>query len=243
MEYLEVRKLSKSFDQTMVLKNLDLDLEKHSTLSVLGKSGCGKTTLLKLISGLESPDTGTVSLDGQYITDLHAGKRGIVYLYQEALLFPHMNVFENIAFGLRVRDHTKPEVQTAVETLSERLGISDQLKKKPHQLSGGQKQRVSFGRAVIVNPQLLLLDEPFGNLDVETRSQMQAFYKEQSTQLGITSIFVTHDLKEAVIMGDRYAVMKEGVLKEFSSYEEFKQYPGSGLQDEVDFWKELDRKS
>src|SRR5262249_13796668 len=153
------------------------------------RSGCGKTTLLKIIAGLLDPDSGAVFLQETNINGVPAHKRNIVYLYQEALLFPHLNVFENIAFGLRLRKMPEAIIHNRTMEMIRSLELEEQREKMPHLLSGGQKQRVSFGRALIINPLLLLLDEPFGNLDVGTRAGMQEFFRTVAQKFKITSIF------------------------------------------------------
>ena len=171
-----------------------------------------------------------------------AHKRNVVYLYQEALLFPHLNVFENIAFGLRLRNVDEQEIKERSLNLIDQLELSGMDKKMPHQLSGGQKQRVSFGRALIINPAVLLLDEPFGNLDADTRGNMQDFFNRIADEFTITAIFVTHNIKEAIIMGDRYGNLETGKLFTFSNVEEFIHSGKNNLQEEVDFWDTISKK-
>ncbi|MEO6759046.1 MAG: ABC transporter ATP-binding protein [Saprospiraceae bacterium] len=238
MDFLSVKNIRKSFGATTVLNGITFDLEEHQTLSILGRSGCGKTTFLKIIAGLESGD-GQIFLTNKDITTQSPQQRGIVYLYQEALLFPHLNVFENVAFGLRLRKVPAAEIQRQVAALLDNLGLSEHLRKMPTELSGGQKQRVAFGRALIVQPRLLLLDEPFGALDVETRGAMQVFFKQMAADQGITAIFVTHDLKEAVLMGDRLGYMEAGNLHIYNDLNEFSQDERTGMQTEIEFWKKL----
>ncbi|MEO1652380.1 MAG: ATP-binding cassette domain-containing protein, partial [Bacteroidota bacterium] len=170
---LEIKNIHKTFGEEEVLSNLHFTLPPQKIFSVLGKSGSGKTTLLKIIAGLEKADQGEVYWEGRALNEVPPARRGIVYLYQEALLFSHLNVFENIAFGLKLRKAPKKQMEDKVYTLLDKLDLRSQVRKMPHQLSGGQKQRVSFGRALIINPRVLLLDEPFGNLDSDTRRQMQ----------------------------------------------------------------------
>lgn len=237
--FLTVRDLQKSFGPDVILKQLSLDVEAHTTLSILGKSGCGKTTFLKILAGLEPPDKGAIHLKDEDITRQPPQQRGIVYLYQEPLLFPHLNVFDNIAFGLRIKKLESGIIHERVTSLVEDLGLSPHLSKMPEQLSGGQKQRVAFGRAIIVNPSVLLLDEPFASLDVETRAGMQQLFKTISSQFGITSIFVTHDLKEALLMGDTIAYMKQGHLTTYPSKDTFINDPEVGVLDEIAFWSNL----
>lgn len=155
-------------------------------------------------------------------------------------MFPHLSVFENIAFGLRIRKAKDAEIKKQVEELAGSLELEGHLQKRPHQLSGGQKQRVAFGRALIIQPPLILLDEPFSNLDTEIRASMQTLYKRVAKQFGLTALFVTHDLKEALIMGDVMAYMQEGSLAVYSSKEAFMHDEKTGVQKEMQFWKDLE---
>ena len=237
--FLEVRGLSKSFGSERVLENVTFTLAERQTLSVLGRSGCGKTTLLKLLAGLQPLDGGTILRRGADMAGLPVEKRDVVYLYQEPLLFPHLNVFENVAFGLRLRRAPAGRVVKDVTQMLSSLDLVEQRDKAPHQLSGGQRQRVSFGRALIVGPSLLLLDEPFSSLDVETRAQMQALFKRVAALYAITAIFVTHDLKEALLVGDAMATIRAGRLRAYASKQAFVDDPESGVASEVDFWKSL----
>lgn len=237
--FLRVEQLKKQYGLEPVLHGLDLFLEARHTLSILGRSGSGKTTLLKLIAGLEDPDAGMIQLDGQDVTGLSPQERGIVYLYQEPLLFPHLNVFENLAFGLRLRHLGEDAVHHRVGEMLESLGLQEHARKRPYQLSGGQRQRVAFGRAIIINPPLLLLDEPFGSLDSEIRADMQQLFKHLAAAYQITTVFVTHDLKEAMLMGDRLAVLRAGTLVTYPSLEAFIDDPETGVARELLFWEGL----
>ncbi len=234
--FLEVNDLVKSFGNEHVVKELSFGLNARNTLSILGQSGCGKTTMLKTIGGLISPDKGSIKLNGEIITNKASGKRNIVYLYQEDLLFPHLNAFENIAFGLRLRKISDREIKDKVGAMLHSLELENQAIKMPTQLSGGQRQRVSFGRAIITNPSLLLLDEPFGSLDAGTRERMQVLFKKLTQTYNITSLFVTHDLKEALSMGDQIGYMKKGVLKVYPNKTDFINDPETGVQNEIEFW-------
>jgi ABC-type Fe3+/spermidine/putrescine transport system ATPase subunit len=237
--FLDVRGLSKSFGAEKVLEDVSFLLAERRTLSVLGRSGCGKTTLLKLLAGLQEPDGGAILRRGADIARVPVERRDVVYLYQEPLLFPHLTVFENVAFGLRLRRAPADRIAKDVAQMLVSLDLLDQRDKAPHQLSGGQRQRVSFGRALIVGPSLLLLDEPFSSLDVETRGQMQALFKRVAALYAITAIFVTHDLKEALLVGDSMATIRGGRLKAYESKQAFVDDPESGVGSEVDFWKSL----
>lgn len=241
--FLEVKHISKKFKSEEVVKELNFSLEAHKTLSILGQSGCGKTTMLKIIGGLVAADQGNILLNNIEISGQSPEKRGIVYLYQEDLLFPHLTVFENISFGLRIKKLPNSEIETKVKAMIKSIELESQFDKMPHQLSGGQRQRVSFGRAIITNPKLLLLDEPFGSLDAGTRKRMQGLFKKIAEEFKITSLFVTHDLKEAILMGDEIAFMRKGNLKVYKSKKEFIQDPETGVGEEIGFWKSLKRTS
>jgi len=239
--FLEVQNIVKHFGKEQVVKDLTFSLDAKKTLSILGKSGCGKTTMLKTIGGLVAPDSGSVQLNGADITNIRPEKRNIVYLYQEDLLFPHLNAFENIAFGLRLKKIPENTIKEEVTHMLCSLELESQSQKMPNQLSGGQRQRVSFGRAIITNPSLLLLDEPFGSLDAGTRYRMQGLFQNLSQEFDITSLFVTHDLKEAVLMGDKIGFMQAGNLKVYTDKEEFIADPATGVKDEIRFWGGLER--
>lgn len=236
---LNVQHIVKRFHSEKVLKNVSLSLQQHHTLSILGKSGCGKTTLLKIIAGLVVQDEGDILLNDININNQLPNLRHIVYMSQEPLLFPHLNVFENIAFGLRIRNEEKSLVEGKVNELINNLGLTEHKNKMPQQLSGGQKQRVNFGRSLIINPPLLLLDEPFGNLDTQTRTEMQQLFKQIAAEFGISSIFVTHDIKEALIMGDSIGYMKHGILKTYATKDSFISDSSTGVQQEISFWQSL----
>lgn len=239
MKFLHIQNISKSFGQSKIFNQINLELQAGNTLSILGRSGCGKTTMLKTISGLVSPDEGDIILEGNKINDLSPNLRNIVYLYQEDLLFPHLTVFENIAFGLRLKKNDNAVINQMVNQMIINLELEGHNDKMPNQISGGQRQRVSFGRAIIINPKLLLLDEPFGSLDVETRYNMQKLFKRLAAQYNITSLFVTHDLKEAFLMGDTMAFMKNGNLIVYPSKEAFVNDQSTGMQDEITFWNNI----
>ncbi len=237
--FLETQHISKSYNSKNVLREIAFTIEAHQTISILGKSGCGKSTLLKIIAGIEKEDKGTILLNKINITALNPTRRNIVYLFQEALLFPHMNVYENIAFGLRIRKEKDGVIKTKMNQMIESLQLRDQTSKMPHQLSGGQKQRVAFGRALIINPPLILLDEPFNSLDVEVRADMQNLYKQIAKEFKLTALFVTHDLKEALIMGDVMAYMHDGYLKVYDSKEDFIKDDTTGVKNEIGFWNDV----
>ncbi|MEJ7822022.1 MAG: ABC transporter ATP-binding protein [Chitinophagaceae bacterium] len=237
--YLKVENIVKAYGKRKVLQNASLQVPANTTVSILGKSGCGKSTLLKIIAGIEQQDSGNIYLNEENITTKKANRRNIVYLFQEALLFPHLTVFENIAFGLRIRKQSNDHIRMKVNSLLEQLEISGEALKLPDQLSGGQKQRVAFGRALIINPPLILLDEPFSSLDVETRATMQQLYKSIANSYSITALFVTHDLKECLIMGDSIAYMENGNLTVYDNRTAFINDLKTGVKGEINFWNTL----
>lgn len=234
---LHIKNLSKSFGNESVLADVNLHLQQNKVLSLLGSSGSGKTTLLKIIAGLEHQSSGEIFLNETEISRQPPQNRNIVYLYQEALLFPHLNVFENIAFGLRTRKQNNSEINDKVAQMLRYLDLKKHADKMPDQLSGGQKQRVSFGRAMVVEPKLLLLDEPFGALDSNTRQKMQLLFKDLAAEFKLSALFVTHDLKEAIIMGDGIGKIQKGKLLQYESKQAFFDDETSGVKNEVDFWK------
>jgi ABC-type Fe3+/spermidine/putrescine transport system ATPase subunit len=237
--FAEIKNIAKSYNSKAVLTDVSVSINHQETLSILGKSGCGKSTLLKIIAGIEKQDTGKIILTGNDISNKNPEERNIVYLFQEPLLFPHLNVFENIAFGLRIRKINSAEIKQKVAAMLESLGLTAHNLKMPHQLSGGQKQRVAFGRALIINPPLILLDEPFSSLDTEIRNQMQELYKKVAAEFKITALFVTHDIKEALMMGNRIAYMENGLLKTYASKNDFINDEITGAKKEIAFWNNL----
>ncbi|MCB0608289.1 MAG: ABC transporter ATP-binding protein [Lewinellaceae bacterium] len=236
---LRTEDIAKGFGTKKVLRGISMEAPEREVFCILGRSGCGKTTLLKCLAGLEQPDAGRVMLDETDITGAPPQKRDILYLYQEPLLFPHLSVFENIAFGLRIRKRPEAEIRERADKLLEELELSGEGEKAPHQLSGGQRQRVAFGRAIIVQPKVLLLDEPFSNLDAQTRANMQVLFRKLASRHRITSIFVTHDIREALTVGDRFGFMDGGTLENFPEREAFIKDRRSGAREEFDFWNNL----
>lgn len=238
--FLQVQALAKSFGKKTVLSGIDLAVPRENTFAVLGRSGCGKTTLLKILAGLESADRGTILLGGEEISALPPERRRTLYLYQEPLLFPHLDAFENVAFGLRLRGAPETQVRRRVEAMLAELELPSEGRKRPHQLSGGERQRISFGRALIVEPALLLLDEPFSSLDGETRTAMQGLFRKIAAAHSITALFVTHSLKEALLMGDSIGLMRDGRLRTYATKDEFLRDPEGGVPEEIAFWRGLD---
>ena len=222
---LRLSGLEKSIEGTQILRGISLDVQPGEFVTLLGPSGCGKTTTLRIIAGLLSPDAGTVSLDGRDITNLVPEKRDVNTVFQNYALFPHMNVEKNISYGLRVRGVKKPEWQRRVAEMLRLVQLEGYEKRMPSQLSGGQRQRVAIARAVVLNPKLLLLDEPLGALDLKLRQQMQQELKDIQKRLGIAFVYITHDQEEALNMSDRIAIMREGQFEQIGTPEEIYEHP------------------
>lgn len=214
---LQLQQIRKSFADTEVLKGIDLEAGQGEFITLLGASGCGKTTTLRIIAGLELPDSGQVILEGHDITDWEPNKRDVNTVFQNYALFPHMNVAENVGYGLKIRKVPKAQIAERVERALRLVQLEEYGKRMPDQLSGGQKQRIAIARAVINEPKVLLLDEPLGALDLKLRRQMQLELKRLQKQLGITFIYITHDQEEAINMSDRIGVMHEGVLEQMGT--------------------------
>ena len=214
---LQLQQIRKSFANTEVLKGIDLEAGQGEFITLLGASGCGKTTTLRIIAGLELPDSGQVILEGHNITDWEPNKRDVNTVFQNYALFPHMNVADNVGYGLKIRKVPKAQIAERVERALRLVQLEQYKKRMPDQLSGGQKQRIAIARAVINEPKVLLLDEPLGALDLKLRRQMQLELKRLQKQLGITFIYITHDQEEAINMSDRIGVMHEGVLEQMGT--------------------------
>ena len=227
--FLEAKNINKDFGAEQVLDDLSLQLAEHEMLSILGRSGSGKTTLLKILAGLESPDEGEIVLEGQDMRPLPPNRRNIVYLYQEPLLFPHLNVFENVAFGLQMKKVDKGEIQRRVGEALEMVRLAGYEKRKPKQLSGGQQQRIALARALVNRPEVLLLDEPLGALDLKLREHMKIELKRLQSAFGTTFIYITHDQSEALVMSDRVAVMNHGRFEQVGSPQDLYYRPGSAF--------------
>ncbi|MFB6613522.1 ABC transporter ATP-binding protein [Streptomyces sp. NPDC085524] len=217
--------ISKHYGSFTAVQPLDLTIPQGSFFALLGASGCGKTTTLRMIAGLEDPSTGTVHLGDREVTDLPPYKRPVNTVFQSYALFPHMDIFENIAFGLRRRGIKS--VRKQVDEMIDLVQLGEHARKKPHQLSGGQQQRVAVARALINHPQVLLLDEPLGALDLKLRRQMQLELKRIQTEVGITFVHVTHDQEEAMTMADTVAVMNGGRVEQLGAPAELYENPGT----------------
>ena len=214
---IKLRSIEKSFDGEQVLCGIDLDIHDKEFVTLLGPSGCGKTTTLRIIGGFETPDVGDVFFDGERINELPAHKRHVNTVFQKYALFPHLNVYDNVAFGLRIQKVPEAEIQVRVREMLEMTGLRGFENRRPTTLSGGQQQRVAIARALVNRPRVLLLDEPLGALDLKLRKDMQNELKRIQQETGITFIYVTHDQEEALSMSDTVVVMADGRIQQIGS--------------------------
>lgn len=228
---IEAVNITKRFGQFAALNNVDLEIPSGELVALLGPSGSGKTTLLRIIAGLEFPDSGTVQFDGKDIGDRSAQERRVGFVFQHYALFRHMTVFENIAFGLRVRPResrpSRSEIRAKVRDLLKLIQLGNLADRYPPQLSGGQRQRVALARALAVEPSVLLLDEPFGALDAKVRMELRRWLRQLHDEIHITSVFVTHDQEEALEVADRVVVMNEGRIEQVGSPDDVYNHPAS----------------
>jgi len=222
---VRLERVTKTFGDALAVDDLSLDIAEGEFFSMLGPSGCGKTTTLRMIGGFEEPSRGTVYLGGRDVTDLPPYKRDVNTVFQSYALFPHLNVFENVAFGLRRRKVAKGDVKARVDEALRLVEMSGFEERKPGQMSGGQQQRVALARALVNHPKVLLLDEPLGALDLKLRKQMQLELKRIQQEVGITFIYVTHDQEEAMTMSNRLAVMRAGRAEQIGPPEEVYEKP------------------
>ena len=220
-----VRAVSKKFKGTVVLEDIDFDVAEGESLVLLGASGSGKTTILRIIAGLEEPDTGRVILHGKDVTELPARERGVGVIFQAYALFPRMTVEKNIGYGLRIRRRSRKEIKETVDNLIELVGLQEHRKKYPSQLSGGQQQRVAIARTLAYKPQVLLFDEPFGALDAQTRVRLRREIHSLLKKVNVPAIFITHDQEEALELGDRIAVLNQGRLEQVGTPDEVYNRP------------------
>lgn len=224
--FVQLISVCKSFDQNEeVIKEMNLEIRKGEFLTLLGPSGCGKTTTLRMIAGFEMPTSGEIVIDGEDVTDKAPYQRCVNTVFQNYALFPHMNIFDNIAFGLKMKKVPKSEIKNKVQEMLKIVQLEGYEDRMPSQLSGGQMQRVAIARAIVNSPKVLLLDEPLGALDLKLRKQMQLELKHLQRLLGITFVFVTHDQEEALTMSDRIVVMNNGVIEQIGTPEELYEKP------------------
>ena len=227
MADLTMRGIVKRYGAVEVIHGVDLDIADGEFVVFVGPSGCGKTSALRMIAGLEDITAGTVRVGGKVVNDLPPKARDMAMIFQNYALYPHMNAYDNMAFGLKMRGLDRSEIRRRVESAARILGLSDVLKKRPRHLSGGQRQRVAMGRAIVRQPQVFLMDEPLSNLDAKLRVQMRADIAKLQRELGVTTVYVTHDQVEAMTMGDRVAVMSKGVLQQVDAPQRLYDRPAS----------------
>ena len=214
---IRLDRVSKRFDHTVkgevyAVRDVCLAVEQGELLTLLGPSGCGKSTTLRMIAGFEEPDEGTLFIEGQDVTHVLPNRRGIGFMFQNYALFPHLTVFENVSYGLRVQGRDAASLARSVEEVLELVGLANYGRQQPHQLSGGEQQRVALARAVVFQPKVLLFDEPLSNLDAKLRVEMREQIRSLQKRIGITTVYVTHDQEEAMAISDRIAVMERGVV-------------------------------
>lgn len=214
MAKVELKNVIKIYDKKKIIDNVSLTVNDKEFLVLVGSSGCGKSTLLRMIAGLEDITSGEIFIDDKCINNVHPKERDIAFVFQNYALYPHMSVYENMAFPLKMRKFSKKDIDLKVQEAAEILNLSDLLQRKPKQLSGGQRQRVALGRAIVRNPKVFLMDEPLSNLDAKLRVQMRSEIKKLHQKLQTTFIYVTHDQTEALTMGDRIAIIDKGVIQQ-----------------------------
>ncbi|MCR2745674.1 sulfate/molybdate ABC transporter ATP-binding protein [Limnobacter parvus] len=228
---IQVKNIQKQFGEFQALNNVSLDFNSGELVALLGPSGCGKTTLLRIIAGLERADAGTVILDGEDTSDTHVRDRNVGFVFQHYALFKHMTVFDNVAFGMRMKPRSerasKAEIADKVHSLLKLVQLDWLADRFPSQLSGGQRQRIALARALAVEPKVLLLDEPFGALDAKVRKELRRWLRKLHDELHITSIFVTHDQEEALEVADRVVLMNQGNVEQIGTPEEVYQHPAT----------------
>lgn len=224
-KWIELRNVSKSFDGEMVLDRLNLEIKENEFVTLLGPSGCGKTTTLRIIGGFETADEGMVLLNGQDIAHIPANKRPINTVFQKYALFPHMNIAENIAFGLKIKKKSKSYIEDKIKYALKLVNLEGYEKRMPDSMSGGQQQRIAIARAIVNEPKILLLDEPLGALDLKMRQEMQYELIRLKEELGITFVYVTHDQEEALTMSDRIVVMNKGYIQQVGTPEDIYNEP------------------
>lgn len=217
MAQVELKNITKIYDQKKIIDNVNLTVNDKEFLILVGSSGCGKSTLLRMIAGLEDITKGEIYIDDKCVNNIHPKERDIAFVFQNYALYPHMSVYENMAFPLKMRKINKKEIDAKVKEAAQILNLTELLQRKPRQLSGGQRQRVALGRAIVRNPKVFLMDEPLSNLDAKLRVQMRAEIKKLHQKLQTTFIYVTHDQTEALTMGDRIAIIDKGVIQQIGS--------------------------
>ena len=231
--YLTLNHVTKTFParggagEVNAVHDVNVEIEKGELVTLLGPSGCGKTTTLRLVAGFEFPTSGDIILDGKVINNVPTHKRDMSMVFQSYAIFPHLNVYENIAYGLHVQKVGKAEIKTRIERVLDMVHLEGYETRAPNQLSGGQQQRVALARALVMNPKVLLMDEPLSNLDTKLREKMRLEIRNLQRELGFTSLYVTHDQLEAMVLSDKVVIMNGGKLEQFGKAREIYRYPGS----------------
>ena len=225
MAELKLKNIVKKYGKIQVVHGVNLDIKDKEFIVLVGPSGCGKSTLLRMIAGLEEISGGTISIDGVVVNDVAPKDRGLAMVFQNYALYPHMNVFDNMSFGLKLSKTPKPEIKQRVEEVAIVLGLEEFLLRKPHELSGGQRQRVAMGRAMVRKPSIFLFDEPLSNLDAKLRIQMRAEIKLMHQRVDSTMVYVTHDQVEAMTLADRIVVLKDGYIEQVGTPLELFSHP------------------
>lgn len=233
MARVELRSVSKTYPGGIqAVKDANVTINEREFVVLVGPSGCGKTTTLRMIAGLETIDGGEILIDGQRVNDIPAKDRDIAMVFQNYALYPHMTVYDNMAFGLKIRKYSKDVIRFEVEKAAAMLGIEDLMKRKPAALSGGQQQRVAVGRAIVRKPKVFLFDEPLSNLDAKLRVAMRGEISRLHERLGATSVYVTHSATEAITMADKIVVMNEGVVQQVGTPRQIYQEPANAFVEE-----------
>lgn len=227
MANVTLKNVVKKYDTKTIINNISLEVKDKEFLVLVGSSGCGKSTILRMIAGLEDITSGEIYIDDKCVNNVHPKDRDIAFVFQSYALYPHMSVYENIAFPLKMRNLKKDEIDKKVKEAADILNLSEYLDRKPKQLSGGQRQRVALGRAIVRNPKVFLMDEPLSNLDAKLRVQMRSEIKKLHEKLQTTFIYVTHDQTEALTMGDRIVVLDKGVIQQADKPEEIYYNPSN----------------
>ncbi|WP_433744057.1 ABC transporter ATP-binding protein [Falsibacillus pallidus] len=227
MSFITINNIQKSFDGQKVLKNMDLTIEKGEFITLLGPSGCGKSTLLRIAAGLVSADGGSIFIDGIDVTNVSPKERGVGMVFQSYALFPNMNVYENVAFGLKMKKIEKQHLDERVMNMIKLVGLDGKEKAYPHELSGGQQQRVALARSIVVEPKVLLLDEPLSALDAQIRKNLQKLLRDIQQRLGITMILVTHDQEEAMLVSDRIFLLNKGEIVQSGLPQDIYKHPAT----------------
>jgi len=236
---LVLKNIIKKYNQTVAVNDVSITVPSGKIIALVGPSGCGKTTILRVIAGLVSPDEGQVILNGRDITQLPANQRPTVTVFQEYALFPHLSVFDNIAYGLKTRHIKKGEIKERVTRVLNMLKISELKDRRIHELSGGQQQRVAVARSLVINPQVILFDEPLSSLDAKLRVEMREEIKKIQRETEITAVYVTHDQEEALAIADQLAVMKEGKIEQVGTPEEVYENPRNSFVGQFIGWGNL----